>query len=66
MSSLAKYAHLMREPHDEHARAAARAAYHEHGLVLINPAWITSWAQRQELINIANSVHGKRKNGAGI
>ena len=60
-STLAPFAHLMREPHNEHARAAARAAWQTHGLILINPSWLTSWVERQQITNIADKLHGKRK-----
>lgn len=63
-SPLARYAHLMREPDETHARAAARTAWVEGGLVLINPSWL-GWADRQQVTLIADRLHGKRKSTAG-
>lgn len=62
-SSLAPYAGSMREPDPAKARTEARRAWHDHGLVLINPAWIAGWADRQQLINLADRVHGPRPSG---
>lgn len=59
-SSLAPYAAAMREPDEVRARAIARAAFHaDDSIVLINPRWCRGWAQRQQLIQIAESIHGK-------
>ena len=63
-SSLERFAHLFHEPHDVHARAAAREAWVNGGIVLINPEWL-GWAERQQVINIADKLHGKRRPVAG-
>lgn len=63
MSSLAKFAHLSREPDPAKARIAARQAWQNAGLILINPEWITGWADRQQAIILAEKLHGKRKSG---
>lgn len=60
-SSLARHAGTMRDPEVANARSAARAAYHDSGLVLINPDWLASWVDRQALIVLADKVHGKRR-----
>jgi hypothetical protein len=41
----------------------AGRAWHENGVVLINPAWLTSMADRQQLADLADKVHGSRKRG---
>jgi hypothetical protein len=63
-STLARHIGAMRDPDPAAARRAARAAYHETGLILINPDWLTSWVDQQALRNIADQVHGKRKTKA--
>jgi hypothetical protein len=64
-SPLAPYAASMRDPDPAAARRAARTAYHETGLVLINPDWLAGWADRQQLIILADKVHGTRPKGPG-
>lgn len=64
-SPLAPYAASMRDPDPAAARRAARVAYHETGLVLINPDWLAGWADRQQLIILADKVHGTRPKGPG-
>lgn len=59
-SALARFAPSMREPDDAHARAAARQAYHDEGIVLINLRWL-GWADRKQLSLLADKVHGKPK-----
>ncbi|MEB0281449.1 hypothetical protein QN347_02785 [Sphingomonas sp. 10B4] len=51
----------MRDPDPANARRAARDAWQTSGLVLINPEWLTSWVDRQQLIILAERVHGERK-----
>lgn len=51
---------MAREPNDANARRAAREAYHRDNLVLINPDWLAGWGDRQQLIMLADKVHGKR------
>jgi len=60
-SPLARFATLGHEPDPAEARRLARAAWHEHGLVLINPAWLNSWADRRQAELLAEKAHGKRK-----
>ncbi|WP_323493959.1 hypothetical protein [Sphingomonas sp. 10B4] len=60
-SSLASHAGSMRDPDPANARRAARDAWQTSGLVLINPEWLTSWVDRQQLIILAERVHGERK-----
>lgn len=66
-SSLASIAPACREPDDSHARAAAAAAWHQTGIILINPAWLTSWADRKQAELLAELLFGKRekKDGEG-
>jgi hypothetical protein len=59
-SSLAPHIASGEEGDAERARRAAKAAYHEHGIVLINPDWLAGWADRQQLILLADQVHGRR------
>lgn len=62
-SSLAATAHLGREPDPANARRAARDAWQRDGLILINPAWLQSWADRKQAELLAEKVHGKRRAG---
>lgn len=64
-SPLGRHAHLSRAPDPAKARQAARAAYHETGLVLINPEWLPGWADRKQLEILADKVHGKRRASNG-
>lgn len=59
-STLAPYAHLSREPDPHAAREAARQAWQNAGLILINPAWLGEWDRQQALI-LAEKLHGKRR-----
>lgn len=62
-SSLAPTAHLAREPDPAHARRAAREAWLNAGLILINPEWLGAW-DRQQAVLLAEKLHGKRKRGS--
>ncbi|WP_347271871.1 hypothetical protein [Rhizorhabdus histidinilytica] len=57
---LARFASLSEEPDPAHARRAAREAYHAHGIVLINPEWLTGWADRKQLEILAEKLFGRR------
>lgn len=59
-SPLGRYAALGHEPDYIDARAAARCACRDHDIVCINLSWVTSWVDRQELIILADRIHGKR------
>jgi len=59
-SPLAPFARLMNDPHDVHARLAAKQAWQNTGLILINPAWL-GWVDRQQAVILAEKLHGKRK-----
>lgn len=65
-SPLAPHAASMRDPDPANARKAAREAWQNTGLVLINPDWLPDWlpgwGDRQQLIILAEKVHGKRNN----
>lgn len=45
----------------ERARKVAKECYHETGIVLINPDWLPGWLERQQLIMLAEKVHGARR-----
>lgn len=60
-SCLAAVAHLGREPDPAEARRLARAAWQNTGLILINPAWLPSWADRKQAEILAEKIHGKRR-----
>jgi hypothetical protein len=59
-SSLAPYASMAREPDPGAARRLAKQGYHETGMVVIDPSWLPGWVDRQQLIILADKVHGKR------
>lgn len=60
MSSLRKWAHLHHEPTEENAKKAAAAAWREKGIVCLNPKWLTSWVDRQQLEILAEKIFGPR------
>lgn len=60
-STLAPYAPSMREPDPAAARRLARQAFHETGFIVLDPAWIQSWGDRELVKAIAAKVHGKAK-----
>lgn len=60
-SSLVGVAASCREPDPRAARRAAREAWQEAGLILINPEWLQSWADRKLAELLAEKLHGKRK-----
>lgn len=60
-SPLARYASVNHEPDPAAARRAARAAWQDHGLILINLSWLQSWADRKQAEMLAEKLHGKRK-----
>lgn len=59
-SSLGRHAHLGRAPDPSKARHLAREAWQREGLILINPEWFTSWADRKQAELLAEQLHGKR------
>jgi len=66
MSSLAKYAHLHREPDAAQGWDLAREAWHNHGLVVLNLAELENrqgWAAARQARNLAEQCFGKRKFG---
>lgn len=65
-SQLAKYAHLSRQPDPTQAFELARQAWHDHGIVCINPVdqrdkigWVAARIAR----NLGEQCFGKRKGG---
>jgi hypothetical protein len=42
-------------------RAEAAGAWHRHGIILINPEWLNSWADRKQAELLAEKLFGKRK-----
>lgn len=64
MPSLSRFSTLGQEPEDANARKAARDAWHKHGIVLINPSWLSGWADRKQLEILAEHMFGKRKAGS--
>lgn len=58
---LSRTSTLAHEPDDANARKAARDAWHKHGIVLINPKWLSGWADRKQLEIQAEKLFGKRK-----
>lgn len=59
-SSLASVAAGCRDPDPAKARKEARAAWHRDGLILINIAWLNSWADRKQAELLAEKLFGKR------
>ncbi|WP_126516778.1 hypothetical protein [Sphingobium amiense] len=60
-SSLGRHASSMRDPDPAAARRLARQAFHETGFIVLDPAWIQSWGDRELVKAIAAKVHGKAK-----
>lgn len=58
---MASVAARCREPDPAAARRAARAAWHDAGLILINPDWLTGWADKKQAELLAEKMFGKRK-----
>ena len=59
-SSLAPFAVLAREPDPKEARRLARAAWHEHGVILLAPDWLNSWGDKRQAEILAEKAHGRR------
>lgn len=66
MSSLRRFAHLAREPQAADARRACERAWHEAGIVCINPAWLGSWADQKQLELLAQKVFGPRRDSQEV
>jgi hypothetical protein len=60
-STLAPYAPLHHEADPALARRAAAAAWHQEGIVLINPTWLHSWADQKQVELLAEKLFGERK-----
>lgn len=60
-SSLSGLSAVCRQPDPAAARLAAREAWQNAGLILINPEWLTGWADRKQAEILAEKLHGKRK-----
>jgi hypothetical protein len=50
----------MRDPNPANARAEAKKAWHRDGLILINPEWLNSWADKRQAEMLAEKLHGRR------
>lgn len=59
-SSLSRFAHMSHEPDPAAARVAAKQAWQNTGLLLINLDWLGEW-DRQQAIILGEKLHGKRK-----
>ena len=59
-STLAPYSALHHEADPALARRAAAAAWHREGIILINPAWLHSWADQKQAELLAEKLFGKR------
>lgn len=59
-SSLAGVAATCREPDPRNARLEARKAWHRDGIILINPGWLNSWADRKQAELLAEKLFGRR------
>lgn len=60
-STLARHAASMRAPDPAAARRLARQAFHDTGFIVLDPAWVQSWGDRELVKAIAAKVHGKPK-----
>lgn len=63
-SPLSPFASLWHDPDPEKARRLAAAIWREEGVLLLNPSWAKGWAERQEIINLGDRLHGKRRREA--
>lgn len=61
MSTLARFAAVGRAPDPAEARRLAKQAWHRDGIILINPDWLNSWADRKQAEILAEKAHGKRR-----
>lgn len=59
-STLAKFAHLSREPNKAEARALCRKAWHEDGVLCVRIEDV-AWGKRQQLEQIGTELYGRRK-----
>jgi len=41
-------------------RAMMARAWHEFGLIVIDPDFVTNWTDRQHVVNLANKLYGQR------
>lgn len=60
-SPLGRFAATYQDPDPAAARRAGSAAWQAHGLILINPEWISGWADRKQAKLLAEKLYGKRK-----
>ena len=63
-SSLSRFAHLGREPDADEGWRVAKAAWHTHGLLLVNPAEAEKrhgWVAGREAKNLGEKLYGKRE-----
>lgn len=63
--SLATYAPQMREADPANGLRAAARAWHEMGLIVINPDHVSSWTDRKQAELLAERMYGKRKGTEG-
>lgn len=59
-STLAPFARLHHQPDPAAAKRAAREAWHQHGLILINPTWLQNWTDQKQAEILAEKLFGKR------
>jgi hypothetical protein len=68
-SSLARYAPLWAQEHREQGWELARAAWHTHGLVLLNLGDVEAkqgWVAARDARNLAERCYGKRDHSAAL
>lgn len=64
-SSLGRLTAASREPDPAMAKRAARAAWHEHGIILIRADWFQSWTDGKQAEILAEKLFGKRAGNDG-
>lgn len=62
-TSLTAFTPSMRDPDPQGARRFAQKIFHESDgkFIILHQDWAKGWAQRQEMVNLGELVHGKRK-----
>jgi hypothetical protein len=60
-SHLAPFAAQMREPDPADGRRLARESWHTHGLIMLRLEWLPTQMDRELLLALAETAHGRRR-----